>query len=235
MNASPAPLAYDNHLWTPVSDCTLVSNFGREEIRLENDDSLLPFILAHKGPLLDFGCGAGFVAGGLIGGDAYAYDPSPVMRESARQYLPHDHVFDTVAAIPDETFGKIWCCLVLCIVDPEEVRAILGTVRQKMTPEATALFTICNPALCQTRETRLDYRFPSADFDPEKESPLPKWKKEPEDAGYGVTERHRPIEHYRRYIKQAGLKLDQVMTTPHYEFKGQMIPGDFIAFQCSLA
>lgn len=230
MSISSAPSAYDNSRWTPVTDITLLHHLNGERDRLANDESLIPHILHSGGPLLDYGCGPGYVAGGVSGVEAYAFDPSPVMRESARQYLPSNHVFDRVEDIPKNTFSSVWCCLVLCIVDDDQVKAVLETVRAAMMKEGTALFTICNPALCQTPETRLDFRFPSEDFDPNKDGLLPKWKKE---GNYGVTERHRPLEYYWDHIQRAGYKLIQTLSTPHYEFKDRTVPGDFIAFKCS--
>ncbi len=238
MQSNTLPSAYDNAQWAGATDKELVEHMLSERVRLQNDESLLPRVLDSKGPVLDWGSGPISVASGMTGSDAYAYDPSPAMRASVSRFLASDRIFDSVDAIPDETFERIWCSLVLCIVDDPAVADTLRSVRQKITASGRVLFTICNPALFNTPRTRLDLRFPEG-LAADTNCILPKWKLEcaPDDdgqkKGYGVYERHRPVGWYAEQMKQEGFDIQMKLTTPQYELDGQQILGDYLCFQCT--
>lgn len=237
MSSFGSPAAYDDRLWTSASDQDLLGHMDAERLRLQNDDSLMHRVLCSEGPLLDYGCGPGFFGGGVMGMDVFAYDPSPVMRESVQRFLPRDHVFDCVDAIPRDTFDRVWCCLVLCIVDENAVSDIIITIREAMKEHGRALLTICNPKLFSYAETRLDRRY-SEGLTSKKPCLLRKWKKEsrPDEwgiqRGYGVKERHRPEGWYEEQFEKHSLSVEMKIVTPYYQFKRKVIPGDFLCFQC---
>jgi len=193
-------------------DNTLVSLFG--DVRGKN--------------ILDYGAGPGVLALAIkkLGGNVRVYDINPEMRLKAGEKIGSQNIYKTIDQIPDTNFDIVICNLVLCIVTEDEVRNIVNNIKRKLHPNGRAFIGFCNPKIFETKESQLDFRFPTGESY-EKNHDYKKIKKE---GGYEIIESHRPIEWYEKVYQDCGLDLVTKTLTPEYELKGNKI-NDFLIFE----
>lgn len=211
--------------------------WGSVRLELENeydklqsyDLTILDILGDIKGlKILDYGSGPGVMANLLKGkgGNVRVYDISKEMRELAAEKLGRNMVFDTDKSIPDNFFDIILCNLVVCIITEEDVQKLLFTIARKLNKKGRIFIGFCNPQIFTIKETKLDYRFP---VDKEYEC-IHEYKKIKKEGNYEIVEKHRPIEWYKKQIKDADLKVEETIFTPEYEMNGDKI-NDFIIFE----
>lgn len=204
----------------------VATDLEQEKIKLQSYDTALLELTRPK--VLDFGAGPGVLAGELSsqGLLVKAYDISPEMLDKAAARIGEQNVIRHAMDIPENYFDFVICNLVLCIVPDVEVQSVLQEIYRTLSFNGRALIGFCNPRLFQTRESRLDFRFPTGD-PYEKNHRYRKVKKE---GGYEIMEDHRPMEWYENEFAKAGFRLLKTHFTPKYELGGVEIQ-DFVIFE----
>ena len=220
-------LVANQESWAKVSQ-----ELEDEQIKLAFYDSTVIELLDNvtNKEILDYGCGPGILLTALqkLGANVRGYDISEEFCAQAGQKIGNGNIYYSVADIPQNHFDFAICNLVLCIVDEDEVEAIMRNIGNCLNDTGYAYIGFCNPKLLDVPETNLDLR-PKPQCDYCTNHSYMKTKKE---GGYQIIENHRPIEWYETLYNKVGLKTRDVIYTPEYELNGQNIQ-DFIIFKLS--
>lgn len=224
-------MAIEKKLVTDQMEWSVVAaELEAENLKLASyDNTLMAAIGDVRGKkILDYGAGPGVLALGLqkMGAEVKVWDINDEMREKAGTKIGAENIYADVHKIPEHSFDKIICNLVLCIVPEEEVRNIVRNMKSKLSSAGNVFVGFCNPRIFQVAESNLDFRFPTGD--PYEHNH--QYKKVKKEGGYEIIESHRPIEWYERVFKEEGLQLVNEEYTPEYELNGQTIQ-DFIIFK----
>jgi len=178
--------------------------------------------------ILDYGCGPGVIAKELknMGGIVDIYDINKQILHIAREQL---NICDDIAIdnIQKNIYDFVLCNLVVCIVEDNEVIDIAEKIYNFLKQETGITFIgFCNPKIYNIRETQLDIRH-SGNTEYEKNHTYYKEKKE---GGYVIPEKHRPIEWYNTAFENVGFKVEDILYTPGYSYKGKEL-NDFVIFK----
>ncbi len=193
------------------------------------DNTLIPLLgdVTDK-KILDYGAGPGLLAFALqkLGADVKVYDINPDMIEKAGEKIGKENILPLVESLPKNFFDFVICNLVLCIVNEDEVKRIVGDIQDVLADSGSAFVGFCNPRIFNVEESNIDKRFPTgAVYEDNHE-----YKKVKKEGDYEIIELHRPIEWYKNVYAAAGLKLVNAVFTPEYELNGKKIE-DFVIFE----
>jgi 2-polyprenyl-3-methyl-5-hydroxy-6-metoxy-1,4-benzoquinol methylase len=204
----------------------VATDLEQEKIKLQSYDNVLLDLVRPK--VLDFGAGPGVLATALAsrGLLVKVYDISSEMLDKAAQKIGESNVIRKISDVPENYFDFVICNLVLCIVPDTEVQVILQDIYRALTYNGRALIGFCNPVLFETKESNLDFRFPTG----EPYEKNHRYKKTKKEGGYEIIEDHRPMEWYENEFAKAGFRLLKTHFTPRYELNGVSIQ-DFVIFE----
>ena len=178
--------------------------------------------------ILDYGAGPGVLASVLkrLGANVKAYDINAEMREKSAEKIGIENVYERLEDIPKDPFDVVICNLVLCIVPEQEAKNILSVLKSVVNPSGQVYIGFCNPKIHNVPESQLDFRFYSGKTYSENHS----YRKIKKEGIYEIMENHRPVEWYARAFHEAGLVLLDIILTPQYQIRNDII-HDFIIFK----
>lgn len=216
---------------TQQDQWNLVSNdLSNENLKLAAYDHVLVSLMGNVAgkKILDYGSGPGVLASALQRLDAKIkiYDLNPEMCQLAGEKIGEENVYQITAEIPAQYFDFVVCNLVLCIVDEEEVKSIMGNLRKAVHSSGTVYIGFCNPLIYNVLESHLDFRCPTGAAYEENHL----YEKVKKEGGYKIVETHRPLEWYEKVFRAAGFSSVVQHFTPEYKLNNHHIQ-DFVIFE----
>jgi hypothetical protein len=160
--------------------------------------------------------------------DIKVYDLSSEMCDMSAERIWQNNVYRNPIEIPSSSYDVIICNLVLCIVDEEEVKRIMATMRDKLNSTGKLYVWFCNPLIYNIHESHLDIRYPTKHNYDENHT----YTKVKKEWGYEIIEAHRPMSRYEMVFESVGLLVTDVHFTPEYVLNWYSIK-DFVIYELS--
>lgn len=187
----------------------------------------------HGRTVLDYGCGKGKLAETLasLGWNVTAYDPGPALSDRWQwmncQIEFGNHSLLMKLRKDRKTFDIVICCLVLCLLEEEDLREVLADLRRFSKEDTLLIVTVCNPRFVHGT-TQLQQRITPAGMDA---SDVFQLEKHIFSTNARIVDMHRPMQLYIDLFDQYGLKVQSIAETAAVDLETFERSSDFMIFQ----
>jgi len=182
--------------------------------------------------LLDYGCGKGKLGVRLTdaGWKVTGFDPNPGLRKrwsslNSGMRLGGKRFLDTLRS-SNTTFDTVVCCLVLCLLEGEELQEVATDLRTFTASEGRLVVAVCNPRYVRGT-TQLQRRFPPHGVGKDDVFNL---EKIVFSTGARVVDVHRPVQQYIDLFDESGFEVDSVEETTGVDIETLEPTSDFMIF-----
>lgn len=183
--------------------------------------------------VLDYGCGKGKLAEMLAaaGWTVTAYDPDPALEQKWRG-MNGRVKFGGRALLAEmrrgrATFNVVICCLVLCLLEDEDLREVLANLRCLTEKGCLLVVAVCNPRFVRGT-TQLQRRITPDGVDVDDVFRLEKLVF---STSARIVDVHRPVQQYIDLFARNGLAVQAVTETPGVDLETFERTSDFMIFQ----